>query len=201
MKHSSPAAQIRRLTLLACCVGSALLTTSCRTAGPAVRGFRDLQNSPVSAPVATKKSAPNTLEAASPVSVESVRTVAAPARAVVPALPPKPVKNARAQKTASEAKPTIESQMVAKIGSLGIRAGYVSLTVIVKSVAPGSTADRAGIKPGDLLLRIGGLDPSVAQMDALKPLTGEIGKDVVLRWKTLTEIREASLAYGEIAPL
>ena len=56
---------------------------------------------------------------------------------------------------------------------------------------------RAGIKPGDLLLRIGELDPAIVQMEALKPLVGEVGREVLVRWRSNMEIREARLVYGE----
>lgn len=170
-----------------------VVSTPTAAATSTTRGFRDRTNS---RPSETK---PKPMLAAGAVETTAatapVKTVVAKPAVVI--APPTPVVKRPAAKPGREVQPSIETQLVSRIGTLGIKAGYVSLTILVATVAPGSTADRAGIKPGDLLLRIGELEPAVVQMEALKPLEGEVGREVFVRWRSSTEIREARLVYGE----
>lgn len=186
---SSPSAGTREQQVVGAVIAPTAMTTS------TTRGFRDRTNSlpsEIKPKLGLVAGGIDTTVGNAPVEIVAAKPPAAVA-------PPKPMVKWPAAKLERETQPKIETQLVSRLGTLGIKAGYVSLMILVRSVEPESTADRAGIKPGDLHLKIGELDPAIVQMEALKPLVGEVGHDVLVRWRSNMEIREARLVYGESA--
>jgi hypothetical protein len=78
--------------------------------------------------------------------------------------------------------PTAEEPEIATTGSLAVTLGErgagQELDIVVVHVAPGSEAERAGVRAGDILVEVDGRVPSSMQ-DARARLSGPAGSDVI----------------------
>jgi tetratricopeptide (TPR) repeat protein len=73
-------------------------------------------------------------------------------------------------------------------------------SIVVENVAKGSPADRGGVQPGDVLLRVGGWDVSPTFLPVVRYLLGAEGKHVTLRLQRGERQQEAALHLKEWRP-